>query len=727
MRDVLSDMVGKLTVPPLYHDKAQDVTQVLVWGDVRQRRLSPASTMFATTGRQLYLIGDIDGGFRPRSNPYDLYNFGRPLPNDPLANKLQGVWAQPVKALNGYGFVVEAEGEAWPLLDAARFTQTFADVRFDYHRGMLIATRQDFVPQDRPALFTTLTLRNTGNRPVDVRLVFFVYFDLEDAWFTSLAEQRNSGETVTVDDGRLTARATRAPEAWAVAIGGAMPPSQTRVTSGPDGQHIGQLAYTARLEAGAEQAWAFGVVVESRFGPQVALQHLDEWLPQREALLVEKQALYDQLLAAGPRLHSPDVRFSAAFDLARANLQMLEAESPALGRYFYAGLENFPFWFSNDGAYSVPGLLASGLTSSTQNHLFIGQRLASQGRVPHQVSPSGRVVARGNAQETPQWVLALWDVYRWTGDRDFLAETYPAAREGLFDYTLGALDPDGDGYPAGPGIIERRDMGAEKLDSAAYLWAALQALAQMADVLNDPVTATRARAAAERMAERFDADWWDAARGTYAMSLEAADNAQRPVPYWAVIVPLEVGLATPEHAAVTFATLRARYLNQWGLKHTAVADERVWTLSTATLSRAAYRYGEPELGFQMLQHIAQTPDYGSIGLFHELIPDGLCFLQLWSGATFVRGVVEDLMGVHVRADRHAVTIAPQLPAAWDCAELAHLCFGEHVISIRATPGGIAVRHLSGPVPLAVTYRAPDGKETALTLDPGQRQESGTRP
>jgi len=724
MRDVLLDTVGKLTVPPLYHDKAQDVLQVLAWGDIRQSRLSPASTMFATTGRQLYVIGDIDGGFRPRSNPYDLYNFGQPLPNDPLANKLQGVWAQPVKALNGYGFVVEAGGEAWPLLDAVRFTQTFADVQFAYRRGALIATRQDFVPPDRPALFTTLALRNTGNRPVDVRLVFFVYFDLEDAWFTSLAEQRNFGETVTVKDGRLIARATSAPEAWAVAIGGAMPPSQTRVTSGPDGQHIGQLAYTARLEAGAEQAWAFGVVVESKSGPQVALQHLDEWLPQREALLVEKQALYDSLLAAGPRFHSPDVRFSAAFDLARANLQMLEAESPALGRYFYAGLENFPFWFSNDGAYSVPGLLASNLIASTQNHLLIGQRLASQGRVPHQVSPAGKVVAKGNAQETPQWVLALWDVYRWTGDRDFLAETYHAAQEGLFDYTLGALDPDGDGYPAGPGIIESRDMGAEKLDSATYLWAALHALAQMADVLNDPATAAHAHAAADCIATRFDADWWDAAGGTYAMSLEAADNAQRSVPYWAVVVPLEVGLATPEHAAVTFATLRARYLNQWGLKHTAGTDERVWALSTATLSRAAYRYGEPELGFQMLQHIAQTLDHGSIGLFHELIPDGLCFLQLWSGATFVRGVVEDLMGVHVRADRHAVTIAPKLPAAWDCAELEHLRFGEHAISIRATPGGIAVCHLSGPGPLAVTYRAPDGTETAFTLEPGKVHESG---
>lgn len=70
-----------------------DVKQLLLWGNFTQERISPGDTMFATTGRRLYVIGDIEGGFRPRSNPYDLYKFGGPLPDDPLANKLQGVWA----------------------------------------------------------------------------------------------------------------------------------------------------------------------------------------------------------------------------------------------------------------------------------------------------------------------------------------------------------------------------------------------------------------------------------------------------------------------------------------------------------------------------------------------------------------------------------------------------------------------------------------------------------
>ena len=94
-------------------------------------------------------------------------------------------------------------------------------------------------------------------------------------------------------------------------------------------------------------------------------------------------------------------------------------------------------------------------------------------------------------------------------------------------------------------------------------------------------------------------------------------------------------------------------------------------------------------------------------------------MQLWAGVTFVRGVVEDLMGITVQANLHAVTIAPQLAAAWDFAELENLRFAEHTITARDTHTGVTVTHTSGPLPLSITVRAPDGTETAFTLKPGE--------
>ena len=485
------------------------VTQQLRWGAIRQERPSAPDTMFATTGRQLYVIGDIDGGFRPRSNPYDLYTYGKPQADDPLANRLQGVWAQPVKALNGYAFVVESGGVSWPLVDAERFTQTFADVRFLYRRGVLTAIRTDFVPQDRPALFTTLTLRNDGTQPADVRVTFCATFDLRDAQFITLADQPNQGETVRVEGEVLVARAQQLPDKWAVAVGGREHPAEVQIIAGQDGHPVGVLKYVAHLEPGKAQEWTIGTVVEIESGAAAALKNLENWLPRQESLLAEKQSLYADLLAGGPRFHSPDAHFDAAFDLARANLQALEAESRALGYFFNAGLQTFPFWFSADGGYDAPGLLAAGFVSTGKNHLLIGAKFDAQGSVPHQRSPSGAIVAQGNAAETPLWVMALWDAYRWTGDRAFLEAVYPAAVQGLLDTTLGSLDRDGDGYPCGPGLVERDDMGAKKLDSTSYAWAALRALEQMAGAMGDTGTAARVCARGDQVAAGFDAAWWE--------------------------------------------------------------------------------------------------------------------------------------------------------------------------------------------------------------------------
>ncbi len=110
-------------------------------------------------------------------------------------------------------------------------------------------------------------------------------------------------------------------------------------------------------------------------------------------------------------------------------------------------------------------------------------------------------------------------------------------------------------------------------------------------------------------------------------------------------------------------------------------------------------------------------------MFHELIPEGMCFVQLWSGATFVRGAVEDLMGIGVRADQHAVTLAPRLPAAWDSAELENLTFGEHTLTVRAARDGIVVTHVRGPAPLQITLRPSSGQEVTSTLEPGQTFET----
>jgi len=701
-------------------DPTYPVLQSLRWGDLVQERPSPPDTQFTSTGRRIYVTGDIDGAFRKRTNPYDLHTYGRPQPNDPLGEKLQGVWAQPVKWFSGYGYVIEGDGAPWPLVDAQRFTQAFSHVDFAFQRGSLRAERRDFAALDLPLLFSTLTLHHSGSAPVDLRVRFTVTFDLEDAWFTRLGERRNPSEQVRVESGCLVAVAESAPQRWAAAAGGASAADETRLLPGS----AGELVYRVRLLPGQSQTLVFGMSIESLSGAPVALEKLKHGLEHHQALLSEKVEHYAHLYSGGPHFVSPDPLLNVAFDLARANLHLLEADAPQMGRYFYAGLDIFPFWFSNDGAYSTVGLVNAGLPGTTLNHIRLGSRYMDEGRVPHQVSPAAHVAFAGNAQETPLWVMSIWEAYRWTGDRDFLAELYPAAFKGMFEYVLGVIDPDGDGYPSGPGMVEVVGMGAEKLDSAAYTWAALLALAQIAETLDAQPGAQQARQRADEIARRFDADWWDESVATYAMSLEDPGNRRYPVPHWAVIGPLEVGLAAPDHAARTFATLRAQYLNRWGLKHTAGEDERGWTLPTATLSRAAFRYDEPELGLEMLRHVAETLETGSIGLFHELIPDGACLIQLWSAAIFLRGVIEDLLGIQVDAAKHMLRAAPHIPVHWGQVDLTNLVFGMHCVTLRFDSGRLTIEYTAGPTPLEVEIFLSGGESVTGQVYPGESRRFG---
>lgn len=689
------------------------VTQVLRWGNIRQERLSPADTMFASTGRRIYVLGDIDGQFRPRSNPYDLHSLGRPSPDDPLAEKLQGVWAQPVKGMAGYGYTLQYGGQQYTLRDASTFTQFYAYVEFQHECGALLALRRDYAALDLPILFSILTLKNRSEEALEIEVKFSVQFDLQDAWFTSMAGRRNAGQTISIENERLVARSEVLPDQWVAAVGC----WETAAGISLAGNGTGEIAILLRLEPGGEAVLPFALVVESQGGAPAALALLKEGLAQHEALLAEKVALYASVSDRGPHLVSPDPSLNVAFDLALANMQMLEVESPGMGRYFYAGLEMFPFWFSNDGAYSVPGLAAGGFSISALNHILIGLENLEDGRVPHQISPSGKVAFAGNSQETPQWVMSLWDAYRWTGDCSFLAQLYPGALRGMFDYVLGGIDPDGDNYASGPGMVEAEGMGAEKLDTAAYTWAALRALEKMAETLGDTANAVRARSKAEEIKSRFDADWWDEPSGAYAMSLEDPGNIRRQVPHWAVIVPLEVGLAQGYHAAATFTTLRKEYLNRWGLKHTVGNDERVWTLPTATLSRAAYRYGELDLAEEMLRHLADTLEHGSIGLFHELIPQGACIIQLWSAATFIRGIVEDMLGITVDAPGHSVRVAPQAPAGWQGVSLDHLSFGGHCLNLRVETGQVSLEHLAGNTAMRVEVVFAGGRLAIASVEP----------
>src|SRR6185295_19425532 len=151
------------------------------------------------------------------------------------------------------------------------------------------------------------------------------------------------------------------------------------------------------------------------------------------------------------------------------------------------------------------------------------------------------------------------------------------------------------------------------------------------------------------------------------------------------------------------ARIERDWVSQWGLVHTRVREELVWTLPTGLLALTAFRYGQPGLGAHLLENIAVTANYGTLGAFKELIPIGLCFVQLWSAGLYLQGLIEGLLGLSPLAHLHRLAISPRLPAGWPSVRLSGLAIGEHVLSVRITPSSLEVLHSDGPTHLELLY------------------------
>jgi glycogen debranching enzyme len=263
-------------------------------------------------------------------------------------------------------------------------------------------------------------------------------------------------------------------------------------------------------------------------------------------------------------------------------------------------------------------------------------------------------------------------------------------------------------------VVERLGMGACKLDSVCYLHQALAALRELALALGHDADAQEFAAQASRLAERFEHDWWLVDEGMYADSLHL-DGRPQFDGHWTVAIPIQTGLAREDRARRSLARIEAEWVNEWGLVHTRGVEPRVWTLPTGLLALAAFRNERPELGLHLLRNIGVTAQHGTLGALKELIPIGLCFVQLWSAGLFLQGVVEGLFGVRPQAHRHTLEVAPRLPHDWPEARLRGLPVGNHRVDLRVLPGALEIEHTSGSEPLTVHYAGQQAR-----VAPGER-------
>ena len=361
------------------------------------------------------------------------------------------------------------------------------------------------------------------------------------------------------------------------------------------------------------------------------------------------------------------------------------------------------------------------------------ERTNGTGQIIHEMSTNGAVFNPGNLNETPQFVTACYDTYRWSGDKVFFDEMYPQMIQSM--KWLQDQDADGNGIPDGYGMMEIHGMNGEMIDVAAYTvqaWGALYESALLQD--DDKVAAWAGRSAAELSAyinENYwvkDAGAYADVRGSKAQVLELIDGAieraeglNKPWaveelettkkaatasvgvmnPYsvhhnWIVNTPMEVGFA-PEEYALKALDKAAQYTNPFGMFVTGIdRDESagtdtdgfakrkktftyvgaVMTLPTGVAAVAENNYGRPDKALDYLHRMSRSWGYAHPGSMYEVSPDFGMMCQAWNIYSFGYPIVRQFFGIYPMAEKKIVEIDPHFPTSWTRPQLKRVVIGE---------------------------------------------------
>lgn len=647
-------------------------------------------------GRKMYYVGMTTGDLQP-------------IGAEHLVGEMGGLWSHPLRVADGMTLLVSEPDGTQPMAHGIELIELLSHIEWRYRIGGMEIKRRDLIAEDHAAFFSLLTLKNAGARPRSGKLHLLVRLKFMGSWFSGYAAR--GGDEFWLDDTVVLGYDRLWQGRWGVACGTTVAPERCEFEPREVGR-LATLTYPFTLAPGQTQNWEFLLTADHERGHDGARHLFGQLAGTGEKLLLDKVNRYHQKVFQGVALKTPERLVDRAFALAKANLQLLSADyGPHLPPYFLAGVPEYPQLFGCDTEYTVPGAVAAGFAETSKSALLAladyGQRAC--GRIPHEITTNGRVFHPGNTQETPQFAAACWDYFRWTGDLAFLRRVYPLCKEGIDEYMPSIWGPASSLYPIGDGMIERQGMGSRKLDSTCYLFQALRALRDMAETLEQPDDARRYGSRMNELGRRFEQDWWLEDEQMYADSLHT-DGTPQLDGHWTVVLPLQLGLAGPDRALRSLDRIEREWVNRWGLVHTREKEELVWTLPTGLLALTAFRYKRPELGLRMLQNIAETANYGTLGAFKELIPIGLCFVQLWSAGLYAQGMIEGLLGLNPLAHVHRLSIAPCLPAAWPGVRLSAVEVGAHTVTVDLQPDGLEVQHIAGPEPLDLRYRLPAGQQ-----------------
>ena len=681
-----------------------------------------------------------------------------------------GIWAHPIKLMDGFTTNIEIDGKSECLENASQFTNYpfFNKHLFELASLGLEIERFNFVPEGEKAVYVEYQIKNTTNESLSAKFTFDGKIDLRPVWLGERTGMMDSPDEVTFNERKGLVEAKDKDNDWFVVYGGnKMPNGQTLGAASCDYQRKGQgtnagLSYNVEIGSYETETLSF-VISGSTESKKEALDTYYLVSKNIQQLIDAKAKRYDDIKSMA-LLQTPNVQINEAFLWTKYNTDWLINDVDGLGRGITAGNPDYPWFFGADSEYALQGAIAVGMKDIVYSTIAMIDSVSNavnngSGKIMHEMSTNGALFNPGNLNETPQYATLIWEVFKWTGDMNFLRKHYPTVEAGL-NWLLEENDEDGNLLADGYGMMEIHGLESEMIDVAAYTYKAFMDAAEMAEVLGDPAQVKDYRMKATQLAEIINTEFWVEEFDSYADFIGTAQQAEHLIegaivradtldkPWaveelkatqrkvksfdpnkkqgfvlyhnWVVNTPMEVGVADPEKALKALES-GSQYVNPFGVFVTGIdRDESagtddggyaekmeifsytgaVMTLPTGVQAIAENNYGRPEKALEYLERMTNSFSYALPGSMYEVSPDFGMHTQAWNIYSYAVPIIKQFFGLEPMAHLNQVTIDPIFPESWNEAEINDLKIGSNTISVR-------IERKEGMIELAIVQTDPN--------------------
>jgi glycogen debranching enzyme len=625
----------------------------------------------------------------------------------------------------------------------------FLDQKLSQPKDVLHVVRTFFLL--RGVAYQRLRMHNHGNGPFNVRLSVAFGSDFADLFeVRGLRRARRGIANLEVGEGKVTLKYQ--------GLDGKRLRTTMLFDPLPDQLSGSAASYAFELQPNESRS----VYVTVKCYPGV-VENID--LPFRRGLRAAFHA--HQTASRGmATVTTSNQIFNEVMCRSMADLAMLTTDT-AQGPYPYAGIPWYSTTFGRDGIITALQMLwcdsriAKGVLrrlATYQATAFDPRADAEPGKIPHEMRGGEMAALRevpfglyyGSADATPLFVMLAGLYAEHTGDIETLRALWPNV-----DAALGWIDGPGD--PDRDGFVEYRRADEKGLvnqgwkDSHDAIFHADGSLAQgpiaLCEVQGYVYLAKRSAARAARrlgmeargdeldvqatkLAEQFEAAFWCADIGTYALALDGQKRACRVRTSNAGQV-LFSGIAAPERAnAVMRDLMRPSFFSGWGIRTVARDEPRynpmsyhngsVWPHDNSLVAAGFARYGHKDAIDRVFKGLFDAAAYMDLRRLPELycgfqrgrergptLYPVACSPQAWAAGTPLL-LLQSSLGLEFNPDQNEILLRkPRLPPFLEEVTLRNLRLGRSVLDLMVRRHGndvsLQVLRNEGQIMVAAVY------------------------